>query len=126
MENKYRRRLSVIVVIALLLSVVPFTSFATTTKDKLNQAERDKKETQEKLENTNENIDDLKEEQNTLKGELSNLNTQLSQVSSNLSDLEGKISTKELEIEVTQKALDEAIQTEKDQYEAMKKRIQVM
>lgn len=36
------------------------------------------------------------------------------------------ISTTELEIEVTQKALDEATNTEKEQYEAMKKRIQFM
>lgn len=123
---KSRRKISTILVIVLLLTAVPLTSYATTTKEKLNQAEQEKKNTEEKLEDTQENIDGLKEEQNTLKGELSNLNNQLSQVSDNLSDLEEQISTKELEIEVTEQALAEAIQIEEDQYAAMKKRIQFM
>lgn len=126
MGIKSRRKISTILVIVLLLTAVPLTSYATTTKEKLNQAEQEKKNTEEKLEDTQENIDGLKEEQNTLKGELSNLNNQLSQVSDNLSDLEEQISTKELEIEVTEQALAEAIQIEEDQYAAMKKRIQFM
>ena len=126
MGIKSRRKISTILVIVLLLTAVPLTSYATTTKEKLNQAEQEKKNTEEKLEDTQENIDGLKEEQNTLKGELSNLNNQLSQVSDNLSDLEEQISTKELEIEVTEQALAEALQIEEDQYAAMKKRIQFM
>lgn len=126
MKKEYKQKISIVLAITLLLSVVPFTSYATSTKEKLNQAEQEKKDTEKMLENTNENIDGLKEEQNTLKGELSNLNNQLSNVSDNLSDLEQQISTKELEIEVTQQALDEAIQIEEDQYAAMKKRIQFM
>lgn len=126
MGIKSRRKISTILVIVLLLTAVPLTSYATTTKEKLNQAEQEKKNTEEKLEDTQENIDGLKEEQNTLKGELSNLNNQLSQVSDNLYDLEEQISTKELEIEVTEQALAEAIQIEEDQYAAMKKRIQFM
>lgn len=123
---KSRRKISTILVIALLLTAFPLTSYATTTQEKLNQAEKEKKNTQEKLEDTQENIDSLKQEQNTLKGELSNLNTQLSQVSDNLSELEEQVATKELEIEVTEQALEEAIQIEEDQYAAMKKRIQFM
>ena len=123
---KSRRKISTILVIALLLTAFPLTSYATTTQEKLNQAEKEKKNTQEKLEDTQENIDNLKQEQNTLKGELSNLNTQLSQVSDNLSELEEQVATKELEIEVTEQALAEAIQIEEDQYAAMKKRIQFM
>lgn len=123
---KGRRKISTILIVALLLTAFPLTSYATTTQEKLNQAEQEKKNTQEKLEDTQENIDNLKEEQNTLKGELSNLNTQLTQVSENLSDLEEQVATKELEIEVTEQALAEAIQIEEDQYAAMKKRIQFM
>lgn len=126
MKNKYKQKISIVLIIVLFLSVVPFTSYATSTQEKLNQAQQDKKETQEKLDDTNENIDGLKEERNTLKGELSNLNDQLGRVSDNLADLEGQIATKELEIDVTQQALEEAIQIEEDQYAAMKKRIQFM
>lgn len=126
MKNKYKQRISIVLIIVLFLSVVPFTSYATSTQEKLNQAQQDKKETQEKLDDTNENIDGLKEERNTLKGELSNLNNQLEKVSDNLAGLEEQIATKELEIDVTQQALDEAVQIEEDQYAAMKKRIQFM
>lgn len=126
MEFRGRRRYFSLIAIVILMSVVPFTSYATTTQEKLNQAEQEKENTQEKLEDTQENIEGLKEEQNTLKGKLSNLNSQLSQVSANLEELEEMISTTELEIEVTQTALDEAMNTEKEQYEAMKKRIQFM
>ncbi|MBQ6888749.1 MAG: cell wall hydrolase [Lachnospiraceae bacterium] len=123
---KNRQKISVILVIVLLLAAVPLTSYATTTQEKLNQAEQEKKDTEEKLEDKQEDIDGLKQEQNTLKGELSNLNNQLSEVSTNLSDLEEDISTKELEIEVTEQALAEAMQIEEEQYTAMKKRIQFM
>ena len=123
---KSRRKISTILVIALLMTAFPLTSYASSTQEKLNQAEQEKKNTQEKLEDTQENIDNLKEEQNTLKGELSNLNSQLSQVSDNLSDLEEQIDTKETEIDVTELALAEAMQIEEEQYAAMKKRIQFM
>lgn len=123
---KSRRKISTILVIALLMTAFPLTSYASSTQEKLNQAEQEKKNTQEKLEDTQENIDNLKEEQNTLKGELSNLNSQLSQVSDNLSDLEEQIDTKETEIDVTEQALAEAMQIEEEQYAAMKKRIQFM
>lgn len=123
---KNRQKISVILVLVLLFAAVPLTSYATTTQEKLNQAEQEKKDTEEKLEDKQEDIDGLKQEQNTLKGELSNLNNQLSEVSTNLSDLEEDISTKELEIEVTEQALAEAMQIEEEQYAAMKKRIQFM
>lgn len=121
-----KRKVYSIIAVVILMSVIPFTSYATTTREKLDQAEQEKENTQEKLENTQENIEGLKEEQNTLKGMLSNLNSQLGQVSDNLEELEKMISTTELEIEVTQKALDEAMTIEEEQYEAMKKRIQFM
>ncbi|MDE6606305.1 MAG: cell wall hydrolase [Lachnospiraceae bacterium] len=126
MGIQYKRKFFSIIAVVILMSAVPFTSYATTTREKLDQAEQEKEDTQEKLEDTQENIEGLKEEQNTLKGMLSNLNSQLGQVSDNLEELEEQISTTELEIEVTQKALDEAMTVEEEQYEAMKKRIQFM
>lgn len=127
MRFKERQRMAVILILALLLPAVPFTSNATsTTKQQLEEEERKKQETESKLNDAKENIDELKEEQNTLKGELSKLNNQLSEVSSNLAELEDQISTKELEIDVTEQALDDAMQIEEEQYEAMKKRIQFM
>ncbi len=125
-EYRFRPMLSLVLAITLVLVMVPLASYATTTQEKLDQAEQEKQDTEQKLDDTKENIDGLKEEQNTLKGELNNLNTQLSEVSSNLSELEDQIDTKQLEIEVTQQALEEAQKIEREQYEAMKKRIQFM
>lgn len=125
-EYRFRPVLSLVMAIVLVLVMMPLASYATTTQEKLDQAEQEKQDTEQKLDDTKENIDGLKEEQNTLKGELNNLNTQLSEVSSNLSELEDQIDTKQLEIEVTQQALEEAQKIEREQYEAMKKRIQFM
>ena len=59
---KSRRKISTILVIALLMTAFPLTSYASSTQEKLNQAEQEKKNTQEKLEDTQENIDNLKTE----------------------------------------------------------------
>lgn len=100
-----------------------FDAYATTTKEKLEQAEQQHKETQEKIDDTKENIEDLTNVKNSLQGELKQLNEQLTEVSENLEDLEKKIEDKEAEIEQTEADLEEAMRIETEQYEAMKKRI---
>ena len=115
----------------LLLVAVPFTVHATEeTREKIDKAEREKKETESKLDETEENLDKLNEQKDSLQGALSTLNTELSQVSNNLSDLEMKITDKEAEIEAlheeiaqVQEELDIAIQLKDEQYEAMKRQI---
>lgn len=100
--------------------------YATTTQEKLNQAQEEKKETQSQLNETKESLEDLKEVKSTLEGQLADLNNKLVQVSDNLSDLEGQIDVKEGEIEVTEGELAEAKETENHQYESMKARIRFM
>ncbi len=115
--------------VLLLLTMVgglSVTSYALTTKEKLEQAEQEKKETEGHLSETKENISNLQSEQNTLQGALNNLNNELTEVSDNLAELERQIADKKQEIEETQAALEEAQQDADDQYEAMKKRIQYM
>ena len=100
--------------------------YATSTQEKLNQAQEDKKQTQSQLNETKENLENLKEEKNQLEGKLADLNEKLTIVSNNLNDLEKQISEKELEIENTEEELAEAKETEENQYESMKARIRFM
>ena len=100
--------------------------YATSTQDKLNQAQEDKKQTESQLNETKENLENLKEEKNQLEGKLADLNEKLTIVSNNLNDLEKQISEKELEIENTEEELAEAKETEENQYESMKARIRFM
>lgn len=99
---------------------------AKTTQEKIDQAEQEKKDTENKLDDTNQNIDALKGSQNALKGQLSNLNEQLEQVGDNLNQLESQISSKQQDILQTQAALEEAQQIEQEQYELMKARIKFL
>jgi spore germination cell wall hydrolase CwlJ-like protein len=103
----------------------PFTVFATSeTKKALEDAKQEREDLQNELDEKNEDIDDLKSTHSDLKSELSDLNTQLSDVSNNLARIEADIDAKKTEIEETQAQLEAAMQTEADQYAAMKKRIQ--
>lgn len=102
------------------------TSYALTTKEKLEQAQREREQTQGQLSQTQENISGLQNELNALQGVLNNLNDQLTDVSDRLAELEQQISDKEQEITETQAALEEARADADNQYEAMKSRIQYM
>ena len=90
------------------------------------QAEKENKETKSELNQTKEDLEDLKEVKGTLEEELEDLNSKLTQVSDNLNDLEEQIDKKEEEIEITTANLEEARQTESEQYESMKMRIKFM
>lgn len=116
----------VLAVIISMTSVPAGIVYATSTQDKLNQAQEDKKQTQSQLNETKENLDDLKEEKSSLEGQLAELNEKLTVVSNNLNDLEEQIEDKEEEIEITEEALAEAKETEEHQYESMKMRIRFM
>lgn len=105
----------------------PLVASATTsTWQKINEAENDKKELENQKDKNEEELNDLKTEQSGLKGELNKLNGQLSDVVANLADLEEKIRNKEEEITVTQQTLEEAKATEEWQYASMVIRVREM
>lgn len=127
MKAAERRKLLWALVIALFVTGMPAgIAYATSTQDKLNQAQQDKKETQSQLNETKDNLADLKEEKNALEGQLADLNEKLTIVSNNLNDLEQQISLKEDEILITEEELIRAKETESLQYESMKARIRFM
>lgn len=124
MKTNGRKEVVAMAVALLLLVHVPITAMATSTQEKLNQAEEEKKQTEAQLNQTQENIGDLKEEQNTLKGQLNILNSDLTEVSETLEQLETDIANTNVNIETTQKELEEAKETEREQDASMQKRIQ--
>ena len=109
-----------------LVSVPTGIVYATSTQEKLNQAQEDKKQTQSQLNETKENLEGLKEEKSNLEGKLADLNNKLTTVSKNLNDLEDQIASKQTEIEETEEELAKAKETEENQYKSMKARIRFM
>ena len=127
MKAAGRRRLWWVLVAVFILTGVPTgIVYATSTQEKLNQAQEDKKKTQSQLNETKDNLENLKDEKNVLEGQLAELNEKLTIVSNNLNELEQQISVKEGEIEVTEGELVKAKETEQVQYESMKARIRFM
>lgn len=127
MKAAGRRKLLLILALVLSITSIPAgLVYATSTQEKLDQAQEDKKQTQSQLDETKENLEGLKEEKNSLEGKLADLNEKLTTVSNNLNDLEEQIADKEVEIEITEEELAEAKETEDHQYESMKTRIRFM
>lgn len=124
--NKIKNLIAILLVPVLLLCAYPMTTYAATTKEKLDQANKEKKEIQGKINENEEKISGLNDKKGQLQSELSDLNTNLTEISNHLSDLEEQIAAKEAEIEATTELLNEAIMTADNQYAAMKKRIQFL
>ena len=123
--RKHRRALLIFLAVVLVFAGnVPV--HAETTLEKLQKAKEEQKKTQEAKGNTEEKKESLQITQNSLLGKLGALNDDLEAVSNNLADIERQIDVKEQEIAQTKEALAEAIETEENQYEAMKLRIQFM
>lgn len=94
-------------------------SAASTTRDKLNQTQKEKENLENELDKTQDNLDALEGKRDTLQKELEYLNGQLSQVVANLEELERQMEEKEAEIAATQEALQEAKKKETEQYATM-------
>lgn len=121
---KKQKWMFLLAVICLLSSTL--VVYATTTQEKLEQAEQEKKDTKDKLESVEGDLDSLKETKTSLESQLNTLNQQLSTVGNNLKVLEDKIKSKNLEIEKTEKELGIARDTEQSQMQSMTERIKFM
>lgn len=127
--------IALLLCVSLSINMLPYYEVSATsgTLDKIHEAENQKKETEkEKKEAEDEkskaqsDLNKLQYEQGTLKQKVSDLNRELSEAGKALEEIEGRISDKEAEIAQTEKELEEAIATEENQYESMKKRVQYM
>lgn len=100
--------------------------YATSTADKLNQVQQNKKSNENKLDETTDSIQSLKQEKDGLRGYLEKLDTELEAATAELTNIESLIAEKEELIKQTSEELEEAKELEKVQYEAMKTRIRFM
>lgn len=124
--KKWKRAVTLLLVFVLFI-ISSLTVYATSsTSDMIKQKEQEKKDTESDLQDTKDQIDDLKNQKGGLETDLNNLNSELSKVNDKIEELSTQITAKEEEIRVTQEELEAARQTEEEQYEAMKKRIQYM
>lgn len=116
----------ILAVIFVMQSSESQEALASSTLDKLNQAQQEKNETEGKLNEKKEELSGLQDTKNTLQGQLNSFNAELTKITDNLEALEEKIRLKEEDIEKTRIDLEEARETEAWQYDCMKKRIKFM
>ncbi len=137
MENveAIKRRVLRLTVVALLLffSCLHLVFASADTKEKMEAAERKKQEKEEELasaqqdlERTEENLAALERVRVGYQGELNLLNEEMQLVADNLAVLETKIELKQMEIDETRAALEEAVDLRQRQYESMKARIRFL
>ncbi len=113
--------------VVLMTAAMPSVSYASsTTRQQIREAESQRQELQNRLDQTQDTLEELRDEHSSLQGQLNSLNKELTAVSDALAELEEKIVSKNEEIRETQALLEEAKETERRQYESMKKRIQYM
>lgn len=96
------------------------------TQQAIDNANEQKGQTENAIDENQGTIDSLNQQQDSLEGQLGNLNTQLTQVSDNLAGIEKQVSDKNDEISTTSAELDDATARADEQYASMKKRIQFM
>lgn len=121
MRNVLKRLLSLWIIGAVFATVIIPVS-ATTISDLQDDIQKNK----QNLADANDNIASIEDEQEILEEEIADLDAELVNMLTSIGILEDDIETKEGEIEVAQADYDAALATEKEQYEAMKVRIQYM
>lgn len=121
-----RGKIAILLLVVLLLHDIPSIVYAKTTQEQLDEALKDRKELQDRMDEQGEQLDDLRNTESGLQKELKNLNEQLTEVSNRLTELEGQIADKEEEIRITQEELEAAKADEEWQYECVVKHIQYM
>ena len=126
-KQHFKRALAVLLILVVSLCAVPGRTYASqSTRDKYNEATKNRDAAKDKVKEQQDEVDGLNARKKELKRELNKLNAELDSICERISELDAKIAAKEQEIAETQAALDEARTIEHNQYEAMKKRIQFM
>lgn len=126
MKKNTVKKLLLFFMVMVLCFTWPSYTYALSTQEKLDQAEKDRDETKQDIEDAEKQQSSLISEQTTLKGILDALNKELTAVCENLAVIEGDITAKEQEIDITRTELKEAESVRDEQDASMKKRIQFM
>lgn len=124
----YKRFVSAVLVLCMLFGgmTAAYASKIDEAQDKIEDAKDKRDEAQKKLDKVNEEIDKINAAQDALQEEMDAYDAELMALLTDLSILEDDIACKRDEIEQAKEDLLAAQKREKDQYEAMKLRIQYM
>ena len=120
-----KKIVSIILAAALTVSQAVVPAFADTRAD-IAAAEASKNEAQNSLDEAQSNINNLQTEKTELETYLNELNAQLTQLSTDLTTINDSMIGKQVEIEITQVAVERARTDEQSQYNAMKTRIKYL
>lgn len=124
--RKACRLLCTLLVAVLLVSSTPVQTVAKTTKEKLEDAEKEKEKTEKDIKDAKDDVGRLNSQQKKLEARLTDLTSELERIAERLNALDEQIREKQKEIEDSTLALEEATRIEEEQYASMKKRIQFM
>lgn len=118
-----------IISVLLVLSLVwegGLPSYASSTSDKLNEAQQQANQVQGQINQGKEDLSNLENQKNEISGQLSNYNNQLSAAVDELNDTEFAIAAKEIEIQKKQDELAKALEIEEKQYADLISHMQYM
>ena len=121
MRNR-KKQILCLVLAGLMTTLQPATAMATNKA----QAQQEKKDAQKGLDSANQKADQAQQQKNAAQAEVEDLKTELTGLLSDITLLEEDIKYKDSQIQQAQSDYDDALVREKEQYEAMKKRIRYM
>ncbi len=126
MKKKQTVRLFSLFLVGLLTVQMTLCVFATSTGEKIQQTENEKKQTENKLDKTNDDLKNLNDDRASLQTYLENLNGELEKVNTKLMEIENIRKEKEEAIETAQAQIAEAKLLQEQRYEEMQHRIKFM
>lgn len=115
-----------ILLLVVLCMFFASSAAAETTQQDIDDAHSKVEDLQKQKEEAESNVKDLENQKEDVEGSINDLNSQLSSINADINQLEEDIAAKEEEIEEADVKLQESEEQEKQQYEAMKVRIQYM
>ena len=126
MSDKARKLICAL--LAVILFTEPFygglmNAYATSTTDKIKQAEQEKKNAEQQLGQTQSTLNQLKDSKKAIQNSLNNLNEQLDETSDKMDDLQAQIDEKQANIEAVEKEYEDAVAQAAEQYKFIKVRI---
>ena len=132
--KKFRKTVGIVVVIALAVGALPQASYATNyssiTSDSIKEKQKQIQDSQNLKKQIQNQISDAKKELEQYKKDtaayVEKVDGQLTEVLDHIDELNNLIVAKENDITVATQELNEAIETEENQYQAMKDRIKFM
>lgn len=109
-----------------LIGVLSVPVYASSTKDQLNDAEKDREDAKGRLEAVQAKVEELQSLREDAKAYIEAMDAELEKANTNLENLQAQTVAKEEEIRITEEELAVAREVEAEQYASMKLRIQFM